>query len=134
MFIVPPRRSATCGIVWPAVDVEEPGERDVVGAVAAADGEHVDVVAPEVLGDAIELVDAVGLAHHADVAEARGPAGLRRGGRAGCACCLGLRTTPMPGTSEESYRTPQRARVNPCALRVGPFAAYAIPAWTQRSR
>ena len=67
-------------MVRAAVDVDEAGERDVVGPVAPADGEHVDVLAPEVLGDAVELVDGPGLAHDAVVPErareAEGGAGI----------------------------------------------------------
>src|SRR5262249_33809464 len=48
---------------------EEPGQRDVVGPVAAADGEDLDVVAAEVLGDPVELVDRARLADDAVVAE-----------------------------------------------------------------
>jgi hypothetical protein len=51
----------------------------VVGAIAAAYGQDVDVVAPEVGGDAIELVDGPRFAHDAVIAQgAREAAGRLR--------------------------------------------------------
>ena len=97
VFIVPPRRSATLRERRARVDVEKPGQRDVVGPVAAADGEDVDLGAAEVLGDAVELVDAAGLAHDAVVAQPAREA-ERGAGVAQVAPALGLRTTPMPDT------------------------------------
>ena len=69
VFIVPPRRKASCGSVARAVDVEEARDRDVVRAVAAADAEHVDRQRLEVFRDAVELVARARLADDAVVAE-----------------------------------------------------------------
>ena len=46
VFSVPPRRMATLGQRRLAVDLEERGQRDVDGAVAAVDAEDVDARRP----------------------------------------------------------------------------------------
>ena len=71
----------------------------MVGPVAAADGEDVDVLPAEVLGDAVELVDRAGLADDAVVAERAGRGEKRRAGSRRLRRLLGLKTTPMPGTT-----------------------------------
>ncbi len=57
MFCVPPRKEGEVGGAFAGVvDVEEPGDRDVIRPIAPADPEDVDRENLEVLGDAEELV------------------------------------------------------------------------------